>query len=409
MEQFIKDQIKYGLKYVPVNLIKSYFIPQSSAETEKLREKDFICGICHPYGDVQLLKDANIKWVRMDIPFPFQKDGSVSESFAAFKEKCASYAKEGIKVMAISPYPQDYTKNGIDLDTPAGEKRIREIAVYIINELKGVIGAIQVTNEMGIPRFTIPFTMKQAARFIAVQLEAMYPVRGDILIGYNSAGPQADLHYMLKPSHRYCDYVGMDIYIGCFDYYGGPLWFYDAMLRYLWAFTGKPVILQEFGYISGGAPKTKAQKLELIKKYGASSVKDAKNNIEAFVEKMPKQLGDHIKFLSRGDTGRYFNIIFKSELTNHVFCELPRITKIPGMPHTPEGQAKFYEKILPRIYNLKFTAGELIYCFADTDHCYVCGQPDCPTETKWGIVDCDLNPKPSYYAVRDAFAKIIKK
>ena len=45
MEQFIKDQIKYGLKYLPSNLIKSLFIKKSSEETKKFREKEFICGI----------------------------------------------------------------------------------------------------------------------------------------------------------------------------------------------------------------------------------------------------------------------------------------------------------------------------------------------------------------------------
>ena len=44
--------------------------------------------------------------------------------------------------------------------------------------------------------------------------------------------------------------------------------------------------------------------------------------------------------------------------------------------------------------------------FDDTSKCYVCGQTDCPVETKWGIVDCDLNPKPAYYAVKEAFAEI---
>ena len=409
MEEFVLNQIKYGLKYVPVNLAKSFFIKKSSDETKAIREKGFICGVCHHRGDKQKLIDANIEWIRADIPFPFEKDGTVRKVFTDFKNSCAEYSKAGIKIMAITPYPQDYLSYGIELNTPQGEQKIKEIAVFIIEELKDCIGAVQVTNEMGIPRFTIPLTMDDAARFIAVQLEALYPVKGDILVGYNSAGPQADLHCKLKPYLKYCDYVGVDIYVGCFMNIIGFMWMFDAVLRFLWAFTGKPIVLQEFGYIGAGAPKSKAGKKEILRKYGVSSAKEAKKNIGAFVEAMPEYFANHVKYLAHNDESRYFNLLFKSDLTNHLYCELPAITKIPGCPHTPEGQAKFYSKILPRLYNMEFMAGAIIYCYADVDVCYVCGQKECPTETRWGIVDCDLNPKPAYYAVKEAYSKIRNK
>ena len=82
---------------------------------------------------------------------------------------------------------------------------------------------------------------------------------------------------------------------------------------------------------------------------------------------------------------------------------LPRITVIPGMPHTPEGQAKFFRKVIRRFYKLPFVCGAIIYCYSDFQFCGYCGQTDCPTETMWGLVDVNKKPKPSYYAVRDAF------
>lgn len=408
MEQFVKDQIRYGLKYLPSNLLKSFFIPDSNEASKALREKGFICGVCHPCGDIKQVTDANISWVRMDIPFPYDEDGNVAQSFIDFKNRCKEFVDNGMKVMAITPYPQSYIKHGIDLDSAAGEARIKEIAVFITNELRGLVGAFQVTNEMGIPRFTIPLTMAQAARFIGIQLQAIYPIRGDILLGYNSAGPQADLHFMLKPYLRFCDYVGVDIYIGCF-FAGGFMWCFDALIRYLWAFTGKPVILQEFGYIGAGAPKTKAEKKEILMRYGASSKKEAKKNIVSFVEHMPKQFGDHVKYLAHDDSSRFYDMIFKSDLVDHLYCELPALTKIPGYPHTPEGQAKFYSKILTSLYEKNYTAGAIIYCYSDYPHCYICGQEDCPVETRWGLVDCDCKPKPAYYAVKEAFGKIQNK
>lgn len=405
MEQFIIDQVTYGLKYVPANLAKSFFIKKSSAETKKLR-KNFILGVCHPNEDYQKINDANIGWIRIDIPFPYAKEGGFSKSYESFKARCRGYVDNGIKVMAVTPYPQSFIEYGLDPRKSENEEGVKEVARFLAQDLKGYVGAFQVTNEMGIPRFTIPLTMDEAARFIAIQLEAMYPVKGDMLVGYNSAGPQADLHTKLRGYHKYCDYVGVDIYLGCF--YGAPgfMFLFDALLRYLWALTGKPVLLQEFGYIGAGAPKTKAEKKAILGKYGAKSEKDAKKNIEAFVGNMPKYFADHINFLAGNDPKRYNELLFNSDLTNHLYCELPRTTKIPGYEHTPEGQAKFYADILPRLYSLPYVCGSIIYCWQDSDKCYVCGQAECPTETVWGLTDRNGNPKPSYYAVQKAMGHI---
>jgi hypothetical protein len=38
--------------------------------------------------------------------------------------------------------------------------------------------------------------------------------------------------------------------------------------------------------------------------------------------------------------------------------------------------------------------------------CYVCGQADCPTETRWGLVDSNGDPKPAFYAVQAAYGKL---
>ena len=79
------------------------------------------------------------------------------------------------------------------------------------------------------------------------------------------------------------------------------------------------IILAEFGYIGAGAPKTPEEKRAVLRRYGVSSEKEAREKAA----------------------------LFKG-----------------GCSH--------------------------------------CGQEDCPTETRWGIVDMDHNEKPAYYAVRDA-------
>ena len=407
MEQFIKDQISAGLKYLPANLLKSYFIKSSSDETKRFREKvGFIRGVCHPTEDFEQIKGANIGWIRIDIPFPYTSDGSISESYTSFKDRCRRFQKNGIKVMAVTPYPGDYIEYGADIRTEEGTEKIKEIGEFLINDMQGVVSGFQITNEMGIPRFTIPLTLKEAAKFIAVNLETMYPLKKDIIIGYNSAGPEALLHSELLPYVKYCDYVGVDIYMGCFFNVPGFIWIFEALCRYRWAMTGKPVLIQEFGYLSGGAPKTRAEKKAMLARYGAKSEKDAKKNIESFVNNMPKHFVDHIKYVCQNDSSRYFGFLFKSDMVNHFYCELPRLTKIPGYPHTKEGQARFFEDCISHLYSLDFICGCNIYCYKDPDMCYYCGQEECPTETRWGLVDSKGNEKPSYRAVRNVFGRI---
>ena len=406
MEQFVKDQIEYGLKYIPRNLAKSFFMAKTNDAVKEMRRRGFIRGVCHPNEHYGQLKEANIEWIRIDISFPFEKDGSLSPYYLGFKERCRGYAERGIKVMAVTPYPKDYFDCGIDVRTPEGEDRVREIARFLLQDLGDLVAGFQVTNEMGLPHFTLPLNLEEAARFIGVQLEALYPIRGDKLIGYNSGGPGADLHARMRPYFQYCDYIGVDIYLGCFDYAPGAMWMFDAILRYLWALTKKPILLQEFGYISGGAPKTKREKRAVLNRYGAEDEKDARAHIEQFVDNLPAHFQKHVKYVCGNDPSRYYNLLFRSDLTNHLYCELPAVTKIPGYPHTPQGQGDFYRDILQRLYDIPFVCGAIIYCWKDPRSCHVCGQEDCPTETRWGLVDADDRPKPSFYAVQKAFGRI---
>ncbi len=407
MEQFVKDQIKYGLKYIPVNLLKYPFTEKSNAEISALRKSKLICGVCHPSDDYKQITDANIGWVRFDMPFPFDDDWQPSKDFEEFKARCKKFADNGIKVMSITPYPWDFFNRNVDVRTPEGEKKLREVARYIITELQGLVGGLQVTNEMGIPHFTLPLNMDEAAKYIGVQLEEMYSLKGDILLGYNCAGTGSDLHFRMKPYLKYCDYVGIDIYMGCF--FPGFMWMFDALINYLYAMTKKPVILMEFGYMSKGAPRTKAEKLETLRRYGAKSEKDAKQNIGKFVSNLPEFMQKHIKNVCRNDESRYFDLIFKSDYKTHIYKELPKTTVIPGYPHTHEGQAKFYRDILSRLYKKPFLIGSFVYMYHDASACHICGQTDCPTETKWGLTEQNGMPKPAYYAVKEAFGKICEK
>ena len=146
MEQFVVNQIKYGLRYLPVNALRSHLIPGRSEETRAMRKRGFICGVCHPDENFRLLREANIGWVRFDIPFPFDETGKESDGYRAFKARAKSYADNGIKVMAVSPFPDSFVDHGIDPRTPEGREEVRRTARFLITDLQGYVGGRELTN-----------------------------------------------------------------------------------------------------------------------------------------------------------------------------------------------------------------------------------------------------------------------
>lgn len=389
-------------------------VPFDRKEIVEAQEKagGFIKGVCHAEPDYELIKDANIGWFRDDIPFPYDKNGELSQSYISWKEYAKGYADEGIKIFAVTPYPDDYIEYGLDPRDPASKQGIQDIARFYAQDLQGIVGAFQITNEMGVDRFTDPLTMEEARDFIGMQLEAMYPVRGDILIGYNLAAqsfmPPNVLPLMMRDYHKYCDYVGLDLYLGCFEPVLKNANQYLTILKIARLLTGKPIILCEFGYISLGEPKSEREKKEILQKYGYSSEKEARANIDDFISKLPEDLRNEFDRYADETPEYRANLMFDGEFSNHLYCELQDGFGIYGFPHTPEGQAGFFTYIIPKIRRLDFVIGTVVYCWSDSGDCYVCGQEDCPVETKWGLVDCDGNPKPAYYAVKEAFSDTVE-
>ena len=405
LELQVREQIEALVKHMPLALASYPFKAKTSDGVGAAKSKagGFIKGICHPNDDYEQIKGAGIEWDRADVPFPFDAHGGVRSEYTQWKRRMERFAANGIRIMAVTPYPSAFIRYGADPRLPENEDRVKEIAAFLMEDLRDLIGAMQISNELFVPRFKHPLTSEEAVRFIAIQLEAVYPIRGDVIVGYNTAGPQMDQHAMLKPYLKYCDYVGVDIYIGCFFETGNWMWFYDMTLNTLWSYTGKPVILCEFGYISGGAPKTEAERQAVLERYGAPSEGEARADIEAFVGKMPQKMRDDVRRDSSGDLGEF---VFNSEFTNHLYMEMPENVMVKGYPHTPEGQAKFYADIFPRLVAKPYLIGAFVYCYSDSPACYYCGQADCPVETKWGLVTAAGKEKPSYYAVRDMWAGV---
>ena len=366
----------------------------------------FMKGVCHTDPQYDLLNEANIEWFRDDIPFPYDSNGELSQSYIRWKAEAKEFADNGVRIFGITPYPDDYIEYGLDPRDPANKEAIQDIARFYVEDLRGIVGAFQVTNEMGIDRFTLPLTLDEAADFIGIQLEAMYPIRGDIIIGYNLGGLSiVSLPFKMMKYHKYCDYVGVDMYLGCFE---NVLKNPDQMiviLNFVRLVTGKPVIVCEFGYIGLGEPKSEEEKTKILQSYGYNSEEEARADINGFINNLPAELKEEIieNYSDRSDAEKA-SLIFDGEYSNHIYCELQEGFGLYDYEHTPEGQAEFFSYIIPKIMDLDYVIGCCVYCWGDSGDCYVCGQVDCPVETKWGLVDYEGNPKPAYYAVQEAYA-----
>ncbi|MBQ6165746.1 MAG: hypothetical protein IJK23_14850 [Clostridia bacterium] len=371
-------------------------LPDKRVEALKEQNGGFIYGVCHPNENYDMLADAGLTWVRFDIPYPYERDGSISRNYLNFKDRAKGYTDRGFKVMAITPYPKDYFNiGGFD---PVGEiEKTQEIAVFLYNDLKDITSAFQITNEMGIDGFTKPLTLEEAAVFIGVQLQALHPIAENFPIGYNSAGINKNLHKLMKPYLPYCDYVGIDLYNG--NQGNSKASSYADDVKELYRLTCKPIIVEEFGFWSEGGPKSAEQKAQILGVYGYSTEAEAIADGMNFINKLPYQFRQRLQDLYPDEQEHWAEYVFSKEY-QHFYGETSEKT-MENIPHTPEGQAKYFKRVMGELKELNCLAGIIIYCCQDMPICYVCGHSWCPFETKWGLFNLDGTPKPAYYAVKE--------
>lgn len=363
----------------------------------------YIYGVCHPNEDYELLSDAGLKWVRFDIPCPFDRNGNPRAAYLQFKERCKGYTERGFKVMAVTPYPRDYIADmGFNpVETEENIQKTKELAVFLYNDLKDITGGFQITNEMGLVGFMTPLTIEQAALYIGIQLEAISEVKDETFpIGYNSADliqVSRQLHKLMKPYLKYCDYVGIDLYTG--NQGDAKANDYCKKVKELYRMTQKPIIIMEFGFWSEGGPKTAEQKTEILAKYGYSTEEEAIADGEKFIAKLPSQFQNTLNVEHPNEKSEWPELVF-AQYANHFYGISSALT-IENIPHTPEGQAQYFKSVMTELKKLNCLAGMIIYCCEDMERCYACGHTWCPFETKWGLCYIDGTPKPAYYAVRE--------
>lgn len=411
------------------NGISSYArsVNNSSADQIKTRQ-GFMKGVCHVDTDQKAdwALGANINWDRLDVSMVTGYDSLTKTvipgaGYLSQKANWQALKNRGLTIMGVTPYPDDYTDLGYSVTDGTGDEAIEAIAKFYLEDLKDIVKCWQISNELQLVNFAKNLTFDQASRFQGIQLKAMYErreelgLKNDILLGYNLAGGDIISYNQAIKTWReqYCDYVGLDLYLGCFENMMHSTWCNEMFLRSVYNSTHLPVIEAEFGYMGGGKAKTQEEKNKLLKDlYGYNNETEARADVMnlIYLPQFPTDLRNriptfaHVDSLAELDQSKAETALFDTELANHLYKVIQSGYYLSEYPHTPEGQGQFFRDIIPSIRSLPFVIGAFCYDIVDSDSCYVCGQTDCPVETSWGLVDSSGNYKPSWYAVKQAFA-----
>ena len=292
---------------------------------------------------------------------------------------------------------------------------------YFTTDLQDLVSAFQVMNEQTEMIFRQPLTMKESADLTILTLKVMNRFKGNAVVGYNlSANNFSQYLDYLDGYHEYSDYIGVDIYLGCFETMTHNLGFLPATgwTWLIWETTGRAVVMTEFGYIGEGEAKSDEEKLEILRDYGAQgetlteAEAWAKANITEFIENenFPVGLRNYLRAQFDNETA-IASALFGGagvavDYSSHLYRALAENISTNGYPHTPEGQAKFFTDYFEKVvYPCDYICGAILYCLNDAERCGYCLQEDCPVETRWGLLTVDGEKKPSFYAIKAAFEK----
>jgi len=322
------------------------------------------------------MHEAGIEWIRHGFPFPFSDriGGAPTQRYQQAKAAAASLVEKGFKIMGVTPGPGVATqKRGEDGHLtlswqsslpewmgPLGSEEFldnyEELCAWIGNDLKGLVSAWQVANELDWWQFRGPQDLGLACEMIFAGACGLKDADESLIVGHNTAGTERAyfLYGRLHPdTDELFDYCGVDHYYGTWSP-GGPEDWAEEIAE-INTITEIPVMVSEWGFSSAGSLATEEQRRQGL-----------------------------------------------------AVCETKSWHFTWGPGHTPEGQAAFVEGAFEAFRAERDALmGLFFYRWEDQETCWQCGEPDCPAETAWGLVDREGNPKPAYYAFKEGVKRLL--
>lgn len=323
--------------------------------------------------DYDLMHAAGIHALRFGFGFPFADDGnSPNERFLAAVKRGEELHIMGFDLLGSTFGPGSYRydpKTGATIwvpSVPAWVGGYEDAAFYDFAEAGGeFLGRScahlctywQVANEPDIEIFHGDMTREQNVRFLSAIARGLKKGNPNARPGINLGFMNEYAEWLLEKLYRQegspFDYIGIDGYMGSWQE-GGPedwLWYIDKAHE----LTGKPVIINEWGYSTlhrGPNPDPEGKRA-----YNQDVCRD-----------------------------KVWKISWNGE-------------------HSPEKQAEYIRQCMKIFAEHPAVIGEFFFRWSDTETCWQCGDPLCPAECAWGIVDVNGSPKPGYFALKEAYEK----
>ena len=330
--------------------------------SEKIR------GIVYAYTPEKrydLVHELGVSWIRLNVPFPWTDaiDGTVSPHWTAVREQIRQASKAGLKVMPSTPIILDFpTEICGEYGSDEFYENVRRTAHFMCADLGELAPCFwQCMNELDIPTFSgdVPLeicaeTCRQTARGILdVNPHAQC---GTNFASWNSTSRRVG-EILFSGDHPFA-YVGDDQYYGSWQ--GGTVEDWKQTLDEMWEAFGLPILINEWGYSSRG-------------------------------ETLPHSAHPPMDKLPPKWTGVCYHKAWYNEM--------------PG-GHNEQVQAEYFRRGLEIFAEHPHVLGFFLFCFSDAKRCWHCGQEDCPAECFWGLTDVNCNPKPAYFAAKEAIHKL---
>lgn len=337
-----------------------------------------IVGITYAYDcedEYSAIKEANIHWVRMGLVFPWEDEmcGRLSKEYLSVKEELKKAKRVGMKVMLITPgfgclcyvKEEGITKWVDSWPEFCGKKgseefydNVRITNRFFVEDLHGISDSLwQVCNELDLHIFRGDNSLDDAIKLLKTSAEGILEWDSEAMIGINNSDSVEEAEYIMNNCYKDSNlfsYIGIDKYFG--SWVEGEVQDWVLLIDDLHEKTGKPVLINEWGYASSG---------EIIK---------------------PSEIENIPNGWTRICVINGWHNSWKNE-------------------HSPKVAADYIKIGLKIFATYPNVLGSFIFCWKDAKQCYHCGQAGCPGECSWGLVDTESKPKPAYYAVKDTVEK----
>ena len=323
--------------------------------------------------DFDLMQKAGIFSLRHGFGFPFEGDRQTpSKAFLEQMAQAQRFHDAGFDLMGGTFGPGSYRYSQAEGKTvwvpsvPSWAGGYEDDSFYDFAEQAGeYLGRScadlctywQVANEPDIDIFHGDMTREQNIRFLIAVARGLKKGNPKAMPGINLGFMNEYAEILLQQLYRIDDcpfeYIGIDGYMGSWQP-GGPddwKWYIDKAH----ALTGKPVIINEWGY---------------------STLQSGPN---------PDPQG--VRFY------------------NQDVCKNKAWQMQWNGEHSPQAQAEYIRQCMKIFAEQDCVIGEFFFRWCDTETCWQCGDPLCPAECAWGIVDTQGQPKPGYWALKESYEK----